>query len=107
VSEAKSPTIPPRAAPTVDTFTRTLPKLLQSVEPEYPPSLAAARIRGSVEVRFVIGRDGRVSNVRATSGPPPLRGVAEAAVMRRRYEPATYNGVPTEATGTVIFSFNP
>lgn len=84
---------------------RREPRLVERKTPEYSGAARAARITGTVEVRFTIDRAGRPTNVQAISGPGALRGAAEAAVREWRYEPAVENGAPVPTNTSVRFSF--
>jgi TonB family protein len=92
-----------RMAPAIPV--RTSAVLLQGDTPDYPAALRMARISGTVDVRFTIGRDGRVTKAEAINGLVPFRVAAEAAVMRRRYTPATLDGKPVESESTIRFTF--
>ena len=85
----------------------TPPQLLSGGAPEYPAALRRAGIAGSVEVRFTIASNGEVVDVRATTGPPPLRSVAEAAVRRWRYQAARVGNRPVETQTSTTFDFDP
>lgn len=74
-------------------------KLINRVEPVYPPEALSQHITGVVRVYYVIGADGAVYNAHAISGEglsqdPALRKAAEEAVIQWRYEPATLDGKP-------------
>jgi periplasmic protein TonB len=75
--------------------------------PEYSSALRRQKVGGVVEVSIRIDLNGRVVSAIAASGPPPLRQIAEAAVLKWRYAPATRNGIPTESESKVSFSFDP
>jgi len=85
----------------------TPPQLLSGGAPEYPEALRTAGIGGSVEVRFTIARNGEVQDVQSTTGPPPLRSIAEAAVRRWRYQAARVGDRPVETQTSITFDFDP
>lgn len=85
----------------------TLPRLVTGGAPDYPRQLRSAKIGGTVEVTVRIDAAGRVTSAQSLSGPPLLRTVAEAAVMRWRYQPALLNGVPVQTETSVRFVFDP
>jgi TonB family protein len=59
---------------------------------------------GNLKIRFVIGTDGRLHKLGVVnSAGPAADSKAFNALRQWRYEPATCNGVPTEAEGTVEF----
>src|SRR5579859_1641000 len=71
------------------------PKLLERVEPSYPPEARAAGASGTVLLQIVIERDGSVSS--ATVARPAGHGFDEAALeasRKLRFAPATQDGVP-------------
>jgi TonB family protein len=82
-------------------------QLLSGGTAEYPAALRASGIGGSVEVRFTVASNGEVLDVRATTGPPQLRSIAEAAVRRWRYQAARAGNRPVESEMSVSFYFDP
>jgi TonB family protein len=69
--------------------------LASAVPPVYPLAAKAAGIEGKVELRGVIGTDGKMRNIRAIKGPPELRQAAIDAVMRWVYHPYTQEVITT------------
>jgi len=60
--------------------------------------------RGNLKIRFVIGVDGRLHKLAVVnSAGRAADSRAFNALRQWRYEPATCNGVPVEAEGTVEF----
>jgi TonB family protein len=82
-------------------------QLLSGGRPEYSAALRSAGIGGSVEVRFTIGSNGEVFDVRSTTGPPQLRSISEAAVRQWRYQAARVGSRPVETQTSVHFYFDP
>jgi TonB family protein len=75
------------------------PKPLATPVPAFPKASG-----GSLKIRFVIGTDGRLHKVAVVnSGGHNADAKAVNALRRWRYEPATCNGIPMEAEGTVEF----
>jgi TonB family protein len=77
------------------------PKLVEKVDPIYPPEAAARNAVGTVRVYYVIGADGLVYNAHAISGEglsddQLLKKAAEDAVRRWRYLPLTVDGKPAQ-----------
>ena len=67
----------------------TEPKLLKRVTPAYPAEAKNARLEGLVLLEAVVGKDGRVRDVKVTRGEP--MGLSEAAidaVKQWEFEPA-------------------
>jgi TonB family protein len=71
-------------------------KLLRKVTPEYPAVAKAARIQGTVVLEAIIGKDGRVGDLRTLSGPTPFIQAATDAVRQWTYEPYLLDGEPVE-----------
>lgn len=85
------------------------PKLLNSVNPVYPPDAMRHYITGDVTIDAVIDSSGRVRSTNVLSGPAPLRPAAIDAFQQYKYAPATQDGKPVPAHVKVIikFWFNP
>lgn len=97
----------PKPAPPRTIVPMVAARRLTGGMPEYASALRQQKIGGVVEVQIRIDLNGRVVSAIATSGPPPLRQAAEAAVLKWRYAPATRNGIPIETESKVSFSFDP
>jgi periplasmic protein TonB len=83
--------------------------LIHRVDPQYPAVARLARIAGTVELRAIIGPDGRVRSVEVLSGSPLLARAAEEAVWQWRYRPTLLDGeaVEVETRITVRFVLGP
>jgi periplasmic protein TonB len=79
--------------------------LIQKFEPKYPPLALAARIRGQVLLKAIIGKDGEIKELELVSGHVFLAPAAIAAVRQWRYRPFLLNGEPIEVETTVIVTF--
>lgn len=79
--------------------------LVHKVTPQYPPIAKQARVQGSVVLRAVIGKDGKVENVQAESGSALLASAAVNAVKQWRYKPYVLNGTPVDVETTVTVNF--
>jgi protein TonB len=78
-------------------------KLISGPPPLYPVLAQQARISGVVLLDAVISRDGRIMDLRATSGHPLLIPAALAAVKQWVFRPTYLNGDPVEvATGIEV-----
>ena len=83
------------------------PGSLQTAErPAYPLTARAAGIEGSVTVHCVVGKDGKVRDVRVVKGPVELRQAAVDAVSKCTYHPYTRFGRPVDVDTTVTVNFN-
>jgi periplasmic protein TonB len=79
--------------------------LIQKIEPKYPPLALAARIRGQVLLKAIIGKDGEIKELELVSGHAFLAPAAIAAVRQWRYRPFLLNGEPIEVETTVTVTF--
>ncbi len=101
---------PPPPKPTV-TRTRVggavqAAKLVNRVQPMYPPLARQTRISGTVKLHAIIGKTGAVEQLQVVSGHPLLVQSALDAVRQWRYQPTLLNGEPVEVDTEidVIFS---
>jgi len=81
-------------------------KLIDRVDPVYPPLAREARIEGAVVLEVTVDEYGEVRASRVLSGHPMLTQAAIAAVQQWIFEP-TYdaNDEPVEVVGTVTVNF--
>jgi hypothetical protein len=61
----------------------------------------------TARLQLIIGKDGHVKEVNVLQGIPGETGKLIGTLQRRRFKPATENGVPVEAPFTVDVSFSP
>ena len=101
---------PPPPKPTV-TRTRVggavqAAKLVNRVQPIYPPLARQTRISGTVRLHAIIAKNGSVEQLTVESGHPLLVQSALDAVRQWRYQPTLLNGDPVEVDTEidVIFS---
>lgn len=80
--------------------------LISSVRPEYPGIASMNFVHGDVVMRVVIDAEGRVADVKATSGPVQLIAAATSAMKQWRYRPLTLNGQAFEADTDITFKFS-
>ncbi|MGD0667367.1 MAG: M56 family metallopeptidase [Bryobacteraceae bacterium] len=79
--------------------------LISKVDPVYPPLAKQAKIQGTVELSAVIGKDGRVQNLKVVSGHPLLVQAALDAVKNWVYRPTLVNGEPVEVKTSIQINF--
>ena len=79
--------------------------LIHRVQPEYPPLARQARIQGTVVLRAVISREGRIENLQVLSGHPLLVPAALDAVRQWRYRPYSLNEQPVEVETQITVNF--
>ncbi len=86
------------------------PKYAGDFQPAYPALLERRQIEGTVRVKILIGRDGRVRQVQIVSSSDPKFSEAteRQALKSWRFRPATRGGEPVEdwQVLTVRFSIN-
>jgi protein TonB len=79
--------------------------LLKKVQPTYPPLARQARIQGSVVLKAVISKNGKVENLQVVSGHPMLTSSAIEAVKQWQYKPYILNGQPVEVETNITVNF--
>lgn len=79
--------------------------LIDQVQPKYPPLAKQARIQGTVVLRAVIDREGKIENLQVLSGHPLLVEAASKAVQRWRYRPYFLNQQPVEVETLITVHF--
>jgi TonB family protein len=80
-------------------------RLVSNVTLAYPELAKIAHIFGRVVIEAVIDETGKVTNVRALSGPMLLTTAAIEAISRERFQPLLLNGLPTRCGLLVRVSF--
>ncbi|HEU5162263.1 MAG TPA: TonB family protein [Thermoanaerobaculia bacterium] len=84
----------------------TDPVVVDRVMPRYPRSARSSGVEGTVVVRAVVRRNGRVTNVQIVKDLPYGLGEAAANAVRRwRFRPATYQGEPIDVYYNVTVNF--
>lgn len=81
-------------------------RIAHRVLPIYPSVALAQRLEGAVDLHTIIGPDGTVQSVEATSGNPVLVGAAETAVRQWRFQPVLLNGEPITVDTTITVDFH-
>jgi protein TonB len=81
------------------------PKLMQEVQPNYPPLAKQARIQGDVVIESVIDAQGHVTQMKVVSGSPLLVEAAEQALEKWKYQPTLLNGQPVAVDMLVTLHF--
>lgn len=80
-------------------------KLINKVQPIYPPLAKQARIQGTVRLQAIIAKDGGIVELQVLSGHPLLVQAALDAVRQWRYHPTLLNGEPVEVVTTIDVVF--
>lgn len=80
-------------------------RVLQRVDPAYPPLALRAHLQGSVVLLLVVDAQGRPSEVQVVSAPPLFQEEALRAVRQWRFEPARLGerAVPAQFRLTLNF----
>ena len=79
--------------------------LIRRVEPVYPKPALIARVQGQVTLHAIIDAEGRIVNLKATSGNPMLIAAAIDAVRQWRYRPYVLNNAPIEVETQITVNF--
>ncbi len=79
--------------------------LIRTVRPVYTQVAKDARVEGVVRFSAVIGKSGKVENVKVLSGPLVLRAPAAAAVKQWVYRPTLLDGQPVEVQTEIEIRF--
>jgi len=98
---------PPPGAPQQVRVESTLQaaNLIKKVVPVYPTLARSAGVQGVVRFTAVIGKDGKMQNLKLLSGPLPLVDAASDAVRRWVYRPTLLNGQPVEVITDISVNF--
>lgn len=79
--------------------------ILTRVEPVYPDKARRLGVSGTVVLRVILGKDGKVSRLSVLSGPEMLRQPMLDAVSQWIYRPYILNGDPIEVETTIQLDF--
>jgi TonB family protein len=80
-------------------------KLINHVDPVYPPAARAAGIEGTVTLQVTLTEDGTVETAEPTDGHPALASAAIEAVKQWTWQPTLLNGRPVKVITTVTVPF--
>jgi TonB family protein len=83
-----------------------MPRAKNTFDPPYSKEAREKHLEGSVELKVVIGADGNVKDLSATSGDPVLAAAAVDAVRQWTFEPKRVDGHAVEAEVTVCVAFH-
>ena len=78
---------------------------LRDVAPVYPELAKQAQVQGTVRLRIVIDKQGRVMDIAVIGGHPLLIAAAMDAVKQWEYSPTLLNGQPVEVATEVSVPF--
>ena len=74
--------------------------------PEYPPSARESGVEGVVLVQALVGKDGRVKDVRVQRPSPMFNDAAVACVYQWRFKPALAKGDPVAVWVAIPVKFS-
>jgi periplasmic protein TonB len=80
-------------------------QLVTRIEPQYPVLAKETRTQGTVFLRAIISREGRITSLEVSSGHPLLVRAALEAVRQWRYRPTLLNGEPVEVETSITVIF--
>jgi hypothetical protein len=80
---------------------------ITKMAPLYPSEAAQKAMGGTVHVRAIIGKDGRVEDVRPINGPLMLITAAVDSILQWRYRPTLLAGLPIEVQEDFTVEFRP
>jgi TonB family protein len=80
-------------------------KLVNRTPPVYPELALQARLSGVVHLQAIIGKDGRIVDLKVIGGHPLLVPAALDAVRQWVYQPTLLNGTPVEVVTQVDVNF--
>ena len=75
-------------------YVEELPEVVTRVPPAYPDLARDAGVDGTVQVQALVGKDGKVKDVKVTKSIPMLDAAAVAAVKQWVFKPALSNNKP-------------
>jgi TonB family protein len=86
--------------------TSTAPAILvHPVKPKYPKEARKNDVEGLVTLEIVVASDGDLKSLKVLSGDSTLALAAVDAVLKWRFQPATFNGRSVEGTTTIAVNF--
>jgi len=80
--------------------------LIHRVEPIYPPLAKQTHREGRVELRAIIGTDGRIRSLQIVAGDPLFEQSAVEAVQQWRYKPTILNSQPVEIDTSIMVIYS-
>lgn len=80
-------------------------QLIRRVQPVYPAIARTMHLSGVVQLRAIIGTDGRTRQIEVVSGSPILARAAIEAVNQWRYKPTLLSGSAAEVETVITVKF--
>lgn len=92
--------------PSAYVYVEQLPNPVKQVKPDYPEAAKTASIEGVVQVRVLVGKDGKVMDVRLErSTQPMLNDAALAAARKWVFTPGMASNQPVMCWVSIPFNF--
>ena len=79
---------------------------VRDVQPVYPPRAREFQLSGTVNLAIIVGKDGKIIDIKLISGHPLLIPAAFEAVKQWEYRPMLLNGNPVEFATEISVSFS-
>jgi TonB family protein len=89
----------------VQLSTDTAQVVTHPVEPNYPLLAKEMKVQGSVVLEAMIGKDGKIQDLRTVSGPSILSSAAREAVQQWRFKPYLQAGQAVETVAKITVNF--
>ncbi len=86
-------------------YVEELPEVITKVQPQYPDLAREANVDGTVQVQALVGKDGKVKDVKVTKSIAMLDDAAKAAVLQWVFKPALSNNKPVAVWVAVPVKF--
>ena len=83
-----------------------LSEATKMVTPVYSAIAQKSQVEGRVVVEVDLDAQGNVVSAKAVSGHQMLRNSAEDAASKSKFKPATFDGKPIKAKGTITYNFS-
>lgn len=87
-------------------YTDELPELITRIQPVYPDLAREAGVDGTVQIQALIGKDGRVKDLKVVKSIPMLDKAAMDAVKQFVFKPALANNHPVAVSVMVPVRFS-
>lgn len=91
--------------PPINLSSAQKPKLIKTVNPQYPPEALKQKVEGVVVMEAVIDTKGLVKDVKVLEGHDLLNAAAVEALKQWQYEPYLVDGVAKTVKFTVVMKF--
>lgn len=78
----------------------------EKANPMYPPAARMMRKTGTVRVEVLVDEQGKIEDIKNSSGESLLQRAALDAIKKWKFKPFVRDGQPVKATGYVNFNFN-